>query len=124
MKSSILELTLIVLLFSVCGCTKTEIITDMEQGIPPKKTVTLDVKVNDEKTKTALGEKQDNGSYSMIWSEGDEIAVINNSRLFKFTINAEDAGAVFTINNFAISAGITSIAFDWGEFSLGFGVRF
>lgn len=92
MKSSIIELTLIVLLFSVCGCTKTEINTDMEHGIPPKKTVTLDVKVYDEKTKTALGEKQENGSYSMIWSEGDEIAVINNGRLFKFTINAEDAG--------------------------------
>lgn len=37
---------------------------------------------------------------------------------------ALDAGLVFNVKNFAISAGINSIAFEWCEFSLGFGVRF
>ena len=37
---------------------------------------------------------------------------------------ALDAGLIFTIKNFALSAGINSIAFDWCELTLGLGVRF
>lgn len=37
---------------------------------------------------------------------------------------ALDAGLVFNIKNFALSAGVNSIAFDWCEFTLGAGVRF
>lgn len=43
---------------------------------------------------------------------------------FSYKGVAIDAGVVFTINHFAISAGVNSVAFDWCELTLGFGVRF
>ena len=62
------------------------------------------------------------GTNTLTWEDvGGKWAKVDD---FSYKGAAIDAGAVFTINNFAISAGITSIAFDWGEFSLGFGVRF
>lgn len=43
---------------------------------------------------------------------------------FSYKSIALDAGLIFNIKNFAVSAGINSIAFDWCEITLGFGVRF
>ena len=98
MKNILYNLTILLFIFAVTSCEKVEdTVINKEETI--KKSVTLNVGINNNTTKISLGEKDGTGSYSMLWSNGDEIAVINNGRLFKFTINAEDAGkqsATFT----------------------------
>lgn len=54
--------------------------------------VTLCASVNNNKTKTCLGSKDENNLYPILWSENDAIAVINNGKLFKFIISNKDAG--------------------------------
>lgn len=62
------------------------------------------------------------GTRTLLWEDiGGNWAKVED---FSYTGAAIDAGAVFTINDFAVSAGISSVAFDWCELSLGFGVRF
>ena len=98
MKILISKFIVAIALLSVVACNKSEIIPSEDEG-SLKKTVTLDVLVNDNRTKTQLGEKVDNDHYSVVWSEDDAIAVINNGRLFKFSIDTKDAGknsATFT----------------------------
>lgn len=62
------------------------------------------------------------GSSTLAWEDiNGEWAKVED---FSHKGLALDAGLVFNVKNFAISAGINSIAFEWCEFSLGFGVRF
>lgn len=55
------------------------------------KVVTLTASISDGATKTSLGEWT-GSEYPVLWSADDAIAVVNNGRLFKFVISADDAG--------------------------------
>jgi len=80
------------------GCEKNENLShNSVQG-----NITLSAVINNGGTKTSLG-ALNNGEYPVLWSEGDAIAVINNGKLFKFVVDAEDAGSTsgtFTLQLF------------------------
>ena len=79
MKNILYNLTILLFIFAVTSCEKVEdTVINKEETI--KKSVTLNVGINNNTTKISLGEKDGTGSYSMLWSNGDEIAVINNGR--------------------------------------------
>jgi len=62
------------------------------------------------------------GTRTIVWEDiNGQWAEVSD---FSYKSIALDAGLVFNIKNFAVSAGINSIAFDWCEITLGFGVRF
>ena len=74
---------------AAAGCEKNE---NLLSDIPSTgKVITLSATINNGDTKTSLGALE-NGEYPVLWSEDDAIAVINNGKLFKFVVDAEDAG--------------------------------
>ena len=85
-------------MLAAVGCEKNENLPDNSvQG-----TITLSAVINNGGTKTSLG-ALNSGKYPVLWSEGDAIAVINNGKLFKFVVDAEDAGSTsgtFTLQLF------------------------
>ena len=47
--------------------------------------ITLSATISNNATKTVLGEKTDN-QYPVLWSRDDEIAVIQDSKIYKFVL--------------------------------------
>jgi len=98
MRKLMTILTAALVMLAAVGCEKNENLPDNSvQG-----NITLSAVINNGGTKTSLG-ALNNGEYSVLWSEGDAIAVINNGKLFKFVVDAEDAGSTsgtFTLQLF------------------------
>lgn len=98
MRKLMTILTAALVMLAAVGCEKNENLPDNSvQG-----NITLSAVINNGGTKTSLG-ALNNGEYPVLWSEGDAIAVINNSKLFKFVVDAEDAGSTsgtFTLQLF------------------------
>ena len=87
---------------AAASCEKNEVLPDSTEG----KVVTLSATIDNGGTKTALGAK-DGDTYPVFWSEGDEIAVIqeegeNVGSVYTFTLSKGGAGkasATFECNN-------------------------
>ncbi len=74
-------------MLAAASCEKNEILAGGAEG----KVVTLSAVIDNGGTKTSLGGLEDE-IYPVLWSADDAIAVINNGKLFKFVLDAEDAG--------------------------------
>lgn len=62
------------------------------------------------------------GTSSVVWEDiNGEWAKVEDC---SYKGVALDAGLLFTLRNFTLSAGINTVAFEWCEFTVGFGVRF
>ena len=78
------------IMLAAVSCEKNEVLPDNNSE---GKIVTLKASINNGGTKTSLGgEKGSDDKYPVLWSADDAIAVINNGKLFKFVLDAEDAG--------------------------------
>ncbi len=97
-------------MLAAVGCEKNETLPDNSS-----KVITLSATINNGDTKTSLGEwDSENNEYPVLWSANDAIAVINNGTLFKFVVDAEDAGTThgtFTLEVFE-NCGYTAEDFD------------
>lgn len=105
MRRDIIVFAVALVMFAASGCEKSENSTI----ITPKGEITLSAVINNDNTKTILGEK-DSDKYPTLWCEGDAIAVINNGRLFKFVVDPEDAGTTrgqFFLDEESLPAGCT-----------------
>ncbi len=77
-------------MLAAASCEKNEVLPDNNSE---GKIVTLKASINNGGTKTSLGRWDDvNSEYPVLWSEGDEIAVIQGSNVYKFTLKHGDGG--------------------------------
>ncbi len=90
-------------MLTAASCEKNEVLPDNNtEG----KVITLKATINNGETKTSLGEKGTDGTYPVLWSAGDEIAVIqigditlNQVNTFRLSTGAETTSATFTCEN-------------------------
>ena len=69
-------------ILAAVSCEKNEVLPNNNtEG----KVVTLKASINNGETKTSLGDK-DGDSYPVLWSEGDAIAVIQGTNVYRFTL--------------------------------------
>ena len=83
------------IMLAVASCEKNEVLPDNNSE---GKIVTLKASINNGGTKTSLGgEKGSDDKYPVLWSEGDAIAVIQGSNVYKFTLKdgAGETSATF-----------------------------
>lgn len=110
MRKLIYFFAVTLVMFAAVGCEKSADSTSSDQV----DVITLSAEINNNRTKTALGEKEDD-EYPVLWSIGDAIAVINNGNLFKFTVDPEDAGTTqctLIMDETSLPAGCTPQDFD------------
>lgn len=91
-------------MLAAVSCEKNEVLPDNNSE---GKVVTLKASINNGGTKTSLrGEKGDDDKYPVLWSEGDQIAVVqrlsgDDTRIFQFTLSEgkNTANGTFTCNS-------------------------
>lgn len=78
----------VLVMLAAASCEKNEVLPDNNSE---GKVVTLKASINNGETKASLGEKSGE-TYPVLWSEGDEIAVVqfvdSDIRVYKFTLTA------------------------------------
>ena len=92
MKNIINFLAVALVMFTVISCDKNEILPDNSLG----DVITLSATIGTGDTKTSLG-----NDFSVLWSEGDAIAVIQGNKVFEFSLvsGAGTISGVFVCEN-------------------------
>lgn len=88
MKRTLNIMAVALVILAALSCEKNSVIPEIEQE---DKVIILSATTDNGTTKTSLGTLED-GVYPVLWSENDAIGVINNNKLFKFVLDATDAG--------------------------------